>query len=95
MSRGQRRRNILNFPAMNDRAGRRRHRRAVKRARRIAETITGRPHTYYNKGGFIGSTKPIRFRLVNDEWVVTDREWRCYRTDPAHVATARHRAWNR
>lgn len=91
MSRGQLDRDTLNFPDMNKRAERRRVRRAVARARRFAERMDGMP---FNRGGII-PTVPTRLVLDTDECVVAKRdgEWRCYRDDPAHVATRRHRSF--
>lgn len=46
----------------------------------------------FNRGGFIQPSEPAQFTLAVDECVVNKRDgqWRCYRTDPVHVATKRH-----
>ncbi|WP_280332083.1 hypothetical protein [Nocardia wallacei] len=92
MSSGQLRRDAQTFPDMNRRAERRRYRRAVARARRFAERMDNTP---FNRGGYIRPAETIRLKLATDECVVAKRdgEWRCYRDDPGHVATARHRSF--
>lgn len=97
MSRGQLARNRWNFPAMNDRGGRRRLRKAIERAHQFALELVTTGNTFmslpYSRGGLIDTGEPIRVTLALDECVVNKRDgqWQCVRTDPEHLATERHR----
>ncbi|MGW5514637.1 hypothetical protein [Nocardia africana] len=108
MSSGQLARARKNFPAMNDRASRRRVRRTLARANRLAEQVlrayeAGIISTAqyraelgiespYSRGGYIPAAGPIRVALALDECVLTLDE-RCMRTDPGHLATDQHKRW--
>lgn len=98
-------RNVLHFPDMNDRAGRRRFRRAIARAQRFCDRMNRGVMSEsqyrtevgieppYSRGGVVEGWRPVRVTLALDECVLyrSGVEWECGRTDPAHLDTERHR----